>query len=201
MAFIANTAFEIKVSNHEFDSIANVTGVYKNGSNNDEVCAAGFLVTKKERLPVEGYVGITNTNTWSMQMATATDKATTPIYACNTFNVNRLTDGVTGAIYKVGTNTLGLAVPAGERSTFTQIYFNNVNIYRFGVGNLSAEISTNQFFTIANGLLVPAATAPAAGLPYFKLLGTGNFTQGAYNGFTYYDVLACVDGWEGGAGA
>ena len=28
MAYIANTAFEVKVSNHEFDSVANITGVF-----------------------------------------------------------------------------------------------------------------------------------------------------------------------------
>lgn len=30
MAYIANTAFETKVSNHEFDSQSNITGVFYN---------------------------------------------------------------------------------------------------------------------------------------------------------------------------
>ena len=46
--------------------------------------------------------------------------------------------------------------------------------------------------TIANGLLVPAAAAPTAtGAIYFKLKGTGNFTEGAGQSFVYYDVWAC----------
>ena len=191
MAFIANTAFEIKVSNHEFDSTANITGIYRNSSDVAEICSAGFLVTKDEQFPNEGYTGINNVNSWYMKDATATDLVNVAIYACNTFNVNMLTDGATGAVYKVGTNTLGLAVPAGEPATFTRIDFiHGDRIYRFGIGNLSAEISTNTFFTIANGLLVPAAAPTTNGAPYFELLGTGSFTQGAYAGFTYYDVIA-----------
>ena len=192
MAFIANTAFEIKVSNHEFDSTANITGIYRNSSDVAEICSDGFLVTKDEQFPNEGYTGINNVNSWYMKDAAATDTVNVPIYACNTFNVNMLTDGTTGAVYKVGTNTLGLAVPAGEPATFTRIdFFTGDRIYRFGIGNLSTEISSNTFFTIANGLLVPAAAAPTTqGAPYFELLGTGTFTQGAYAGFTYYDVIA-----------
>ena len=69
--------------------------------------------------------------------------------------------------------------------------FDGLHIYRFGEGNLRAAISTNKFFTIANGLLVPAASAPTAdGTPYFELIGTGSFTEGAMSAFTYYDVVA-----------
>ena len=197
MAFIANTAFEVKVSNHEFDSTANITGIFQNGSQQNEICSAGFLVVTTTQIPVDGYSGINNTNSWYMEAAGASATVNTPIYACNTFNVNQLTDGITSAVYKTGSNTLGLAVPAGVRATYTRIYFNNTYIYRFGIGNLSAAVSTNKYFAIANGLLVPAAAAPATGdTPYFKLLGTGSFTQGAYAGFTYYDVIACAT--EGG---
>ena len=199
MAYIANTAFEVKVSNHEFDSVANITGVFQNGSSQDEICSAGFLCVKDALTASEGYdkVGpegdftINNGNTWTMKAAVASTTVQIPIYACNTFNVNQITDPVTGAVYKVGSNTLGLPVPAGEPGTFTKIEFDGNHIYRFGVGNLSAEISTNKFFTINNGQLVPTAATPAtAGQPYFQLVGSGNFTQGAYNGFAYYDVLA-----------
>lgn len=201
MAYIANTAFEVKVSNHEFDSIANITGVFQASSQND-ICSAGFLCVKTTQTVCEGYdkvgpsngeITLNNTNTWIMNAAVAATTVQTPIYACNTFNVNQITDPVTGAVYKVGSNTLGLPVPAGEPATFTKIEFDGNHIYRFGIGNLSAEISTNKFFTINNGLLVPAAAAPTtANQPYFQLVGSGTFTQGAYNGFAYYDVLACT---------
>lgn len=211
MAYIANTAFEIKISNHEFDSIANITGFYRNSSDTEEICSAGFLCVRDELTVCEGYnevgptgssVTINNTNTWYMKAAASTDIAQTGIYACNPFDVNMLSDGATGAVYKVGSNTLGLAAPAGYPTTFSRIYFNNNNVYRFGAGNMSAEVSTNTFFTINNGLLVPASAAPTAnGAPYFELVRSGNFTQGAYNGFVYYDLRACMVVADAGAGA
>lgn len=147
MAYIANTAFEVKVSNHEFDSVANITGVFQNGSDTDEICSAGFLCVKDVLTANEGYekvgpeedVTINNGNTWTMKAAASSTTVQTPIYACNTFNVNQITDSATGAVYKVGGNTLGLAVPAGERSTFTKIEFDGNHIYRFGAGNVSGE--------------------------------------------------------------
>ena len=194
MAAIENSAFELKVTNHEFDSVGNISGVYYNG-NNKEICAAGFLCKTGELLPLEGYaasLGITNHNTWKMGKAVAADLVSTPIYACNTYGVNELTDPSTGEIYKVNANTLGLAAPAGVVTTFSKIDFRNGCQYRFGIGNLSAELGSNKFFTIADGMLVPAAAAPnTTGQPYFELLGTGTFTQGAWSAFGYVDVLAC----------
>lgn len=201
MAYIANTAFEVKISNHEFNSMANITGIFQNASSQEEICSAGFLCVRSQLTDCEGYVDVgpdsdvtlTNGNTWVMKQAASTDVVQTGIYACNPFDVNMITDPVTGAVYKVGSNTLGLPAPAGYPVTFTKIYFDNDHVYRFGIGNLSAEISTNQYFTINNGQLVPAAAAPAtAGTPYFELVGSGTFTQGAYAGFTYYDVRACT---------
>lgn len=190
MAYISNTAFEARVTNHEFDSTANITGVFDNSG--AEICSAGFLCKQDELLPNEGYTGINNSNSWKMIAATATDLIGTPIYACNPFDVNQITDNATGAIYKVGSNTLGLAAPAGMPVTFTRINFDGASIYRFGVGNLSTTLSTNTFATIANGLLSPTASAPTAAFtPYFKVVGTGTFTQGAYPGFGYVDVIAC----------
>lgn len=115
------------------------------------------------------------------------------IYACNPYDVNMVQDPVTGNIYKVGANTLGLPEPAGYPVTFTKIVFTGDKIYRFGIGNVSAALGTNKFFTIANGLLVPAAAAPTdVGTPYFKLLPTGGvFTEGAQSAFEFVDVLAC----------
>lgn len=202
MAYIKDTAFEVKISNHEFDSTANITGLYRNTSDEEETCSAGFLCTRDELTPSEGYenvgptgaaVTIMNENTWYMKAALASDLAQNGIYACNTFDVNLVEDPVTGAVYKVGANTLGLPAPAGHRVTFTKIRFDNDHVYRFGAGNMSTAVSDKKFFTVANGLLVPAAAAPTTtGAPYFELVKTGSFTQGAYNGFTYYDLRACA---------
>lgn len=200
MAYIANTAFEVKISNHEFDSIANITGKYQASNADAEICP-GFLCVRDSLVVNEGYdqvgpagatVTLTNTNTWTMVDAADTDTAQKGIYACNPFDVNMASDGQ-GNFWKVGANTLGIRVPAGYLTTWTYIEFNNVNVYRWGVGNLSTDLGSNTFFTIANGLLVPGASAPAsAGVPYFELVRSGTFTEGAYAAFDYVDVRACI---------
>ena len=101
MAYIANTAFEIKISNHEFDSIANITGKYQSSAADAEICP-GFLATRASLIVNEGYdqvgpagatVTLTNTNTWIMNDAADTDTAQKGIYACNPFDVNMASDG------------------------------------------------------------------------------------------------------------
>jgi hypothetical protein len=200
MAYIANTAFEIKVSNHEFDSIANITGKYQASNADAEICP-GFLANRASLVVNEGYdqvgptgstVTLTNTNTWVMNDAVDSDTAQKGIYACNPFDVNMASDGQ-GNFWKVGANTLSIKVPAGYLTTWTKIEFNNNNVYRFGIGNLSATLGSNTYFTIDDGLLVPGASAPAsAGVPYFELVRSGTFTEGAYAAFDYVDVRACI---------
>jgi hypothetical protein len=192
MAAIEKTAFELRVSNHMFDTTKNITGKFQEGSPTaaDAVCAAGFLVVPGDKLPNEGYSGIYNENAYIMgAAATATDAL---IYACNTFNVQELA-GPFGTVYKVGSNILGLAVPAGERGTYTRI--DEGDIIRFGEGNFTTAISTNGYATLGTstnaGKLVPAASAPTdLGALYFTIEGSGKFTQGAYAGFGYVDVKA-----------
>ena len=177
MAYIANTAFEIKVSNHEFDSIANITGKYQASSADAEICP-GFLATRASLVVNEGYdqVGPTGST----------------VTLTNTFDVNMASDGQ-GNFWKVGANTMSIKVPAGYLTTWTKIEFNNNNVYRFGIGNLSATLGSNTYFTIDDGLLVPGASAPAsAGVPYFELVRSGTFTEGAYAAFDYVDVRACI---------
>ena len=200
MAYIANTAFETKVSNHEFDSIANITGKYQASNADAEICP-GFLATRASLVVNEGYdqvgptgstVTLTNTNTWVMNDAVDSDTAQKGIYACNPYDVNMASDGQ-GNFWKVGANTLSIKVPAGYLTTWTKIEFNNNKVYRFGIGNLSTTLGSNTYFTIDDGLLVPGASAPAsAGVPYFELVRSGTFTEGAYAAFNYVDVRACI---------
>lgn len=193
MAYIAYTAFETKISNAVFDETLNIAGKLQ-VSSADAICSAGFLCTRDSRAANAGYTNVNNVNSWNMIEAESSDTYQIPIYACNTFNVNEVTDPTNGAIRKVGANTLGLPLPAGVLGTFTRIEFEKGDrVYRFGVGNLSAALSTNTYFTIANGLLAPASSAPAtAGTPYFTLVATGTFTQGASAAFAYVDVMALV---------
>lgn len=189
MAFTANTAFEARLTNNENDILSHVAGKYQ-ASGVDADCNAGHLVKAISRLAVEGFTGLYNENTWLMNDAIATDTFDTPIYACDTYD-NMLAT-VKGNNYFVGTETLGLGVPAGRYGNFTRINFDGQSIYRFGVGNFSTTVGANEYATIANGQLVPAASAPStAGTPYFKIVGTGNFVEGHTDSFAYYDVIAC----------
>ena len=190
MAYIEKTAFEPRITNNEFNELCNITGRYQ-VSDADADCSAGLLVVRGEQLPCAGFKGIKNENAFYMNAAGAAANADTGVYACNTYEWPTL-GGRNGNNYAVGTATLGLGVPAGRDGTFTEIVFDGKHAYRFGEGNLSTAIGENTVFTIANGLLVPAAAAPTAtGAIYFKLKGTGNFTEGAGQSFVYYDVWAC----------
>lgn len=190
MAYIEKTAFEPRITNDEFNELCNITGRYQ-VSDADADCSAGLLVVRGEQLPCAGFKGVKNENAFYMNAAGAAANADTGVYACNTYEWPTL-GGRNGNNYAVGTATLGLGVPAGRDGTFTEIVFDGKHAYRFGEGNLSAAIGANTIFTIANGLLVPAAAAPTTtGAIYFKLKGTGNFTEGAGQSFVYYDVWAC----------
>lgn len=190
MAYIEKTAFEPRITNNEFNELCNITGRYQ-VSEADADCSAGLLVVRGEQLPCAGFNGIKNENAFYMTAAGAAANADTGVYACNTYEWPML-GGRNGNNYAVGTATLGLGVPAGRDGTFTEIVFDGKHAYRFGEGNVNGAIGQNTIFTIANGLLVPAAAAPTAtGAIYFKLKGTGNFTEGAGQSFVYYDVWAC----------
>lgn len=190
MAYIEKTAFEPRITNNEFNELCNITGRYQ-ASDADADCSAGLLVVRGEQLPCAGFKGIKNENAFYMNAAGAAANADTGVYACNTYDWPML-GGRNGNNYAVGTATLGLGVPAGRDGTFTEIVFDGKHAYRFGEGNVNGAIGQNTIFTIANGLLVPAAAAPTAtGAIYFKLKGTGNFTEGAGQSFVYYDVWAC----------
>ena len=185
MAAITNSAFELRVSNHIFDTTKNITGKFQNSTPADELCAAGFVVVPGDELANEGYSSIDNENAYLM--SAAGDATAEALYACNTFNVQELTDGF-GNAYKVGTNTLGLPIPSGQRGTYTRL--DEGDIARWGIGNFTTAISTNGYATLGTstnaGKWVPAASAPTTtGAWYLEIKGTGNFTQGAYNGFGY----------------
>ena len=184
----SNTAFELRVSNHVWEKQKNITGFYKAGES-PAACYAGQLVVQGAQLPNEGYpTGFYNENAWVMTKPSG--NLTQDIYACNTFNVNEIQDPVTGNIYKVGSNTLGLPIPAGQRGTYTRI--DEGDMMRFGVGNFNGTPTVGQYATVnENGSLVPSASIPTGiNTLYFEVLSTGSFTQGAYASFAYYLLRA-----------
>lgn len=198
MAYIANTAFEARITNNSRENLSHIAGLYQAGSpaaNAD--CSAGLLCVRNGLVPNEGFddpsgTRVYNENTWYMNAAAATATVDDVIYACDTYDTQLLSGKREGLAYFVGTETLGLGAPAGRYCNFTRIDFDNQSVYRFGTGNLSTAAGDNTYFTIANGLLVPAAAAPTdTGAIYFELRGTGNFVEGNMASFGYIDVVAC----------
>ena len=190
MSFIANSAFEARIVNDRFDDLSNIAGKYYVSTTATD-CSAGQLCTCDSLLDCEGFTSVKNENTWKMVKATNSTKASTPIYACDPHDWPLLGNGRN--LWAVGTETLGLGIPAGRMGSFRRVHFDNVSVYRFGVGNLASTLSTNQYLTIsADGLLTPGASAPVtSGTPYFKVQGTGNFTEGTSQSFGYVDAVAC----------
>jgi hypothetical protein len=188
MAYIAKTAFEARITNGRFEDLANIAGRYQEDSA-DAICSAGMLCVRNGQTDCEGFANVKNENTWYMNAAASTVGAGDVIYACNTHDVNLLIDPIFGGQYAVGTNTLGLPAPAGRECTFTRIDFDGESVYRFGEGNVDGTVGSNTFFTIDDGLLSPAATAPQSGL-YFSLRGTGKFIEGTTESFGYLDLCA-----------
>ena len=192
MAFLSSTAFEARVTNNEFDGLANITGKYQVASV-DADCSAGLLCVRGGLLPCEGFGStVFNENAFYMASAAGSEAATEPIYACNMYEAQMAT--VKGNEYFIGTETLGLGVPAGRYGTFTRIAFDGVSKYRFGVGNLTNALSDNGYAILAaGGMLSAASEAPSeAGTPYFKVMGSGAFVEGTQNSFGYVDLEAHV---------
>ena len=194
MSYIENTAFEPRITNASRENLAHIAGLYQvDGADAD--CSAGLLCVRAERTPNEGYDDpngnrVYNENSWYMNAAGADATVDDVIFACDTYE-NQLLTARNENMYFVGTETLGLGAPAGRYCNFTRIDFDNQSVYRFGIGNCSADPGENKFFTIADGKLVPAAAAPTkAGAIYFELRGTGNFVEGNCLSFGYVDVVA-----------
>lgn len=193
MSFIANTAFEARITNNDNDNLANVAGKF--GSFSGETftaadCSAGLFVVPHSKLPCEGFSGVKNENAYYMTLAGTATTANDVVYACNTYDNQLLANG--NNAYFMGKKTLGLGVPAGRYGNFTEIKFDNRSVYRVGAGNIASTIGTNTYFTIADtGLLTPTNAAPAsAAALYFTLEGTGKFVEGTGESFGYVDVKA-----------
>ena len=191
MSFISNTAFEARIVNDRFDDLSVIAGKYYVSTTATD-CSAGQLCTRDSLLDCEGFTSVKNENAWKMVKATNSTTADVPIYAADPHDWP-LVSSAKGNLYAVGHETLGLGIPAGRYGAFRRVHFDNVSVYRFGVGNLASTLSTNTYFTIsADGLLTPGASAPVtSGTPYFKLQAKGAFTEGTTASFDYIDVVAC----------
>lgn len=192
MAFIEKTAFEARITNNDRENLSHIAGLYQASASAAAAdCSAGLLCVKIVQTPCEGFSGVNNENTWIMEAAADADNAESVIYACDPYDV-QLLPGKGGNLYAIGTETLGLGVPAGRYGNFTRIDFDGESVYRFGEGNVTVNTEGDTYFTIYDGLLTSVAEQPTdAGAIYFMVVGKGNFTEGAGQSFGYYDLLAC----------
>ena len=192
MAHIANTAFEVSVSNIMRNGTQNIPGYFGAGTGESfaaDICAAGFLCERSELTLSEGYeaYGILNGNTW--RMAAAADGIVegrpgdhTGIYAYNGYDTAMATQSINGNAWRLGANTLGLELPAGQRGDFTELIVGEQ--YTWGAGNFSTvptDLTTTIYATIENGMLVAGTAAPTDGSVYMKILRQKNFTAGPRN--------------------
>ena len=183
MSYIAETAFEARITNNEWDNLCNITGRYQ-VSSTDADCSAGTLVVRGAKLPCEGFSGVYNEHAFYMEAATSAANIDSVVYACNTYESQKV-DG-----RYIGHETLGLGIAAGDNGTFTKIIFDNDHEYRFGAGN--ADDATGTYFSIDDGFLKKEAAAPTdAGSIYFEVTETGNFVEGVRDSFGYIQVRAC----------
>lgn len=233
MPTIKNTAFEVYVSNSKRNDTQNITGKFSKQSVNGDAsrfqpddCPAGFLCIPDSPLPNRGYEsaqgfnaeskkfetasGAINGNSWYM-VAAANGKLPyysgdhTGIYACNTYNVNRLTSGDLAVNFPG--KTLGLAIPAGERGDFTELIVGEQ--YNFGAGNFSTLPNANNLLVvIENGLLKAVQNVgsggklPTDGSVFFRVTNLdGRFTEGAYDAGAKYTLLCLRAPISAGAGA
>lgn len=200
MARIANTFFELKNGNRQYDAMANIPGVFQNAGSPD-ICPSGFLVTKLELLPASGYNGILNGNTWIFNPAVSGSNTTNgeilELFAYDSYDVNMVGDGVNN--WRVGANTAGLELPVGIVGTFCRIVPGWQ--YVFGSGNFSTlptDLTSTKYATIANGLLVASSSAPAANAGYwFEIVGEVYPTVGTRNWGKAYRVIAHLNGVAG----
>lgn len=192
MSSIANTAFEVSVSNITRNETQNIPGYFGSGTGSGftpDICASGFLCVRSELTNCEGYENLTspivNGNTWRMVAATNGIVAGRPgdhtgIYAFNSYDTAMATQGTNA--WRLGANTLCLELPAGHRGDFTELIVGEQ--YTFGAGNFSTaptDLSTTIYATISNGLLVAGSSAPTTGAVYLHILRQKNFTVGTHN--------------------
>lgn len=186
MSFTANTAFEARITNNDRDNLANIAGLYQ-ASNVNADCDAGRLVKRGARTDCQGFTSVKNENAFIMTDAAACTLDDV-LYACNPYDTKLIGDGRNN--YFIGSETLGLGVPAGRYGNFTRIDFDGQREYRFGAGCFASTPTVGKFATVENGKLKPAANAPTTeGSVYFEIVATGNFVEGNSASFAYYDVV------------
>lgn len=182
---MANYMFEVTVSNSVRNQTQNVPGKFGTGTGAtfaSEVCQAGTICVQNGLIPSEGYedFNILNGNTWYFNAATSGAVSGNPgdhtgLYAFNNYDVNKAVSGDNQ--WNLGSNTLGLSLPAGNRGDFTELMVGEQ--YTWGAENFTAVPTQGQnYATIANGKWTPAAAEPTTAGVYAEILRTKPVNEG-----------------------
>ena len=190
------TAFSGAVQNSANDRTLQYSAIFLNDQGDPDDIFAGAIVNFGENTPSAGYHGIDlgggtttdvrNGGQWYATLA-ADGALTNGTYAFLSTDYNFATWSTEKAA--IGINTLGNPTIGGRAGTALKIVAGKQ--YFFGEGNFSTvPTATQRYATIADGLLVPAVSKPAAGSLYFEILQVDNYTEGAWNAFPRYRVIA-----------
>ena len=177
-------AFEVIVSNSKNNDTQNVTGIAVDGNGDPIQAVSGNLYVQTTLTLNEGYSEATLKNTNTVYMKAAPNGLVegrpgdhTGIYAHNTYDVNKITDG--NLVVNFPGKTLGLVTHKGERSDYTELIVGEK--YKFAISNFYAvsAYSVGDTFTVNGGLwkLTTSASIPA-GAVYAELKKISSFTEG-----------------------
>ena len=181
--------FEVYISNSKNNDLQNITGTAVDSNGNAEEAFAGGLYKTDERTYNEGYTEaeLLNANSHYMTLADngfvdGLPAEHTGIYACNTYDVNKITDGGALAINFPG-KTLGLVTPAGHRTDYTELMVGES--YKFAILNFSTDdVEKGDIVAVEDGLwdVVTSVSDIEAGHIYGVVTDIKNFTEGANHG-------------------
>lgn len=179
--------FEVIISNSKNNDTQTITGYAVDSDGGLDEAFAGGLYVQYSPTDNIGYAehGIKNINSPFMALATEGIVEGMPgdhtgIYACNTHDVNKLSDGGNIVINFPG-KTLGLITPKGERADYIELIVGEK--YKFGAicFEADAEISVGDNLLIENGIWRPLEEDEEieGGTVYGKVEEIRDFNEGA----------------------
>ena len=192
--------FEVIVSNSKNNDTQTITGIAVDSDGDYDEAFAGGLYVQYDATANAGYAehNINNINSPYMTLA-AEGKVDgmpgdhTGIYACNTHDVNKLSDGGNIIINFPG-KTLGLIAPKGERADYLELIVGEM--YKFGA--VCFEDTTLEAYAegdalvIENGIWTKASADEIdGGVVYGKVQALRVFNEGAYLGTKGVIVKIC----------
>jgi len=192
--------FEVIVSNSKNNDTQTITGIAVDSDGDYDEAFAGGLYVQYDATANAGYAehNINNINSPLMTLATEGKVDGMPgdhtgIYACNTHDVNKLSDGGSIIINFPG-KTLGLITPKGERADYLELIVGEM--YKFGAvcfeDTTLEAYAEGDVLTIENGIWTKASAEEIdGGVVYGKVQALRVFNEGVHLGTKGVIVKIC----------